>query len=183
MGFGVLRAAAELIRDTPRPEWMEELKVLGLAPPERLVWPIEGGHFGRGLKGRAPRFRVHRGVDVTAEVGTPVRVLADGLVAYADNGVRGYGNLLVVLHGGGEVSAYAHLSSIEVMTGAIVQAGDQVAHSGNTGLSRGPHLHFEWRERGEVSDPMRRFPTHQPRWMSDLFAARPLRARGSAKSH
>jgi murein DD-endopeptidase MepM/ murein hydrolase activator NlpD len=122
---------------------------------------------------RRGRKIVHRGVDVTAEVGTPVRAVAAALVGYADNTVDGYGNLLVLLHGGGEVSAYAHLDAIHVHAGQLVDEGQLVARAGNTGLSRGPHLHFEWREDGELADPMRRFEeAHLPTWMRPLFAAR-----------
>ena len=116
------------------------------------------------------RFRVHRGVDISAEVGTPVEALADGLVVYADNGVPGYGNLLVMVHAGGEVSSFAHLSEIHVPAGALVEAGQVIAATGNTGLSRGPHLHFEWRVNGFPADPMKRMAdSHVPHWMRVVF--------------
>lgn len=157
LGLGSHRGCAELIRTRPRPEWLEELRTLGIAAPDVLVWPVDEGRLGRGLQWRGRRI-THRGIDVTAEVGTPVRAVADALVAYADNTVRGYGNLLVLLHGGGHVSSYAHLSAIHVAPGQTVRAGQVMALAGNTGISRGPHLHMEWRESGELADPTPRFP-------------------------
>lgn len=179
LDLGVLRSAAEAIRAKVRPEWLEAIKQLGIQPPiYPLTWPVDGGRFGRGVGTGRTRFRVHRGVDVSAEVGTPVRVVASGLVLYADNGVPGYGNFLVVLHGGGQVSSYAHLSEIRVAAGAVVGRGDIVAASGNTGVSRGPHLHFEWREAGAQADPMRRMPAERvPAWLQSHFESHPLRAR------
>ena len=171
LGLGTHRAAAELIRTAPRPEWIEALASLGLEARRKLVWPIDGARYGRGLEFRGRRI-VHRGVDFSAEVGTPVRAVADALVGYADNTVRGYGNLLVLLHAGGEVSAYAHLSAIHVFPGQVIRAGQRVALSGNTGISRGPHLHMEWRENGDIADPMPRFPSARlPRWMRTQLAA------------
>ena len=173
LGLGTHRAAAELIRGAPRSEWLAALEPLRLVPATALRWPVDGGRFGRGVTFAGRRLGGHRGVDITAKVGTPVRAVADALVGYADNTVRGYGNLLVLLHGGGEVSAYAHLSAVHVFPGQIVRRGQVVARAGNTGISRGPHLHFEWREGGRLADPMGRFPTaHVPRWMRPHLAAR-----------
>lgn len=171
LGLGTHRAAAELIRTRPREEWLAALRALDLEPRHKLVWPIDGARYGRGLEFRGRRI-VHRGIDFTAEVGTPVRAVADALVAYADNTIRGYGNLLVLLHAEGEVSAYAHLSAVHVFPGQVVRAGQHVALTGNTGISRGPHLHMEWRTDGEISDPMPRFPAARlPRWMRTRLAA------------
>ncbi|MEM9071498.1 MAG: M23 family metallopeptidase [Myxococcota bacterium] len=166
LGLGTHRAAAELIRTRPRPEWLDALPELGIeAPHYPLHWPVDGGRFGRGLQFRGRRI-THRGVDITAEVGTPVRAVEDALVGYADNTIAGYGNLLVLLHGGGEVSAYAHLTTIHAFPGQVIRRGQTIATAGNTGVSRGPHLHFEWREGGEVKSPMERFPdVNVPRWM------------------
>ncbi len=167
LGLGTHRAAAALIRGEPRPEWVAAAQRIG-KPRFPLAWPIADGRFGRGYgRGRAaggPRH--HRGVDVTAEVGTPVRAVERALVGYADNTVHGYGNLLVLLHGDGSVSAYAHLSAIHVFAGQVVERGQPVALAGNTGISRGPHLHFEWREGGQPVDPMPRFDRERwPEWM------------------
>ena len=171
LGLGTHRAAAELIRTAPRPEWIAAIAALSLEARGKLVWPVDGARYGRGLQFRGRRI-VHRGVDFTAEVGTPVRAVADALVGYADNTIRGYGNLLVLLHADGEVSAYAHLSAIHVFPGQVVEAGQRVALAGNTGISRGPHLHMEWREAGEIADPMPRFPSARlPRWMRARLAA------------
>ncbi|MEZ4249560.1 MAG: M23 family metallopeptidase [Polyangiales bacterium] len=170
LGLGTHRAAAELIRSQPRPEWIAAAR--DLLPPLRypMSWPIDGGRFGRGIQRRGRKV-THRGIDVTAEVGTPVRAVADALVGYADNTVDGYGNLLVLLHADGQVSAYAHLDAIHVHAGQVVDAGDLVARGWQHGAPRGPHLHFEWREEGDLADPMRRFEeTHVPRWMRPLLA-------------
>ncbi|MDH5491863.1 MAG: M23 family metallopeptidase [Myxococcales bacterium] len=161
LGLGTHRAAAALIRGSPRAEWLAELDALGLERREKLIWPVRLGWFGRGMgltrERPGNRDLRHRGVDITAEVGMPVRAVAEGLVAYADNTVSGYGNLLVLLHRGGAVSAYAHLRAIHVFPGQLVRAGRAVAQVGTTGLTRGPHLHFEWREAGQHVDPMARF--------------------------
>ena len=174
LGLGTHQAAAEMIRTAPRWEWLDAAKRLGLrAPRLPLRWPVDEGRFGRGYgRGRAaggPRH--HRGIDFTAEVGTPVRAVADALVGYADNTVAGYGNLLVLIHGDGSVSSYAHLSAIHVFPGQVVRRGQQVAQAGTTGISRGPHLHFEWREGGEPRDPMDRFD--RARWPEWMRRARP----------
>lgn len=154
LGLGTFACAAELLRGHPDERW----RVVEGDLPAELHWPIKGGRFGRGLS-QKPK---HRGVDITAESGRPVHLVADGLVAYANNEVSGYGNLLIVIHAKGAVSAYAHLSEIRVFPGQRLAAGDLVALTGNTGLSRGPHLHFEWREHGRSTDPMQRFsPIHR----------------------
>lgn len=171
LGLGTHRAAAELIRAAPRPEWIAAVRGLVAAPRYPMTWPVDEGRFGRGVQRRGRKV-THRGVDVTAEVGTPVRAVAPALVGYADNTVDGYGNLLVLLHGGGEVSAYAHLDAIHVHAGQLVDGGQLVARAGNTGLSRGPHLHFEWREDGDLADPMRRFDeAYVPAWMRPLLSS------------
>jgi murein DD-endopeptidase MepM/ murein hydrolase activator NlpD len=96
-------------------------------------------------------------VDIVAEPGTRVRAANDGLVAYSDNGVRGMGNLLILVHPDGATTFYAHLRAAYVFAGEKVRRGEVIGEVGNTGLSRGPHLHFEWRRRGHPRDPARRF--------------------------
>jgi len=165
LDLGSHRVGAELIRGRPRGEWMETLKTEMLPPTFPLYWPVEGGRFGRGLSWRRRRIK-HRGVDITAKIGTPVHAVAEGVVGYSDDTINGYGHLVILLHGGGEVSAYAHLSERLVAPGERVARGQRIALAGNTGISRGPHLHFEWREAGDVADPMPRFPQERmPRWM------------------
>lgn len=80
-----------------------------------------------------------------------------GLVAYADNGVSGYGNLLAIVHPDGTVATYAHCKAIYVFPGQLVERGQRVADVGHTGIARGSHLHFEYRRRGRPRDPLRLF--------------------------
>ena len=171
VGLGTFQAGAELIRGTPHKSWVDAVAEQVAAPEFPLHWPVAGGRYGRGLQFRGRRI-THRGVDITATVGTPVESVAAGVVAYADNSIRGYGNLLLLLHAGGQVSAYAHLSEIRVSLGQHVKPGTVVALAGNTGISRGPHLHFEWREAGRPRDPMPRFPDAiKPAWMQRIARA------------
>ena len=96
---------------------------------------------------------MHEGVDLAVGTGTPVGAAAAGTVIYA-GWLGGYGNLVVIDHGGGLSTAYAHNSSITVSVGTRVGSGTVVALSGNTGNSSGPHVHFEVRVNGAAVDPL-----------------------------
>ena len=116
--------------------------------------------FSRITSGFAMRFhpilqiwRAHLGVDYGAVTGTPVRTVADGVVEFA--GVQnGYGNVVVVKHGGNTTTVYAHLSRVNVRSGQHIQQGENVGLVGATGWATGPHLHFEFRVNGQHKDPM-----------------------------
>ena len=101
--------------------------------------------------------RMHEGIDIGAPEGTPIYAASAGTVSFA--GVMGgYGNMVLVDHGGGIVTAYAHQSSIHVGPGTSVAAGQQIGAVGSTGASTGPHLHFEVRVGGSPQDPMGYLP-------------------------
>jgi murein DD-endopeptidase MepM/ murein hydrolase activator NlpD len=122
-----------------------------------LSSPLE---FSRVSSGYGMRFhpvlgtqRAHLGVDFAAPTGTPVRTVGDGLVEFA--GVqRGYGNVIFVRHRNSQVTVYAHLSRIGVRTGQRVAQGEFIGNVGSTGMSTGPHLHFEFRDNGVHRDPL-----------------------------
>jgi murein DD-endopeptidase MepM/ murein hydrolase activator NlpD len=84
----------------------------------------------------------HDGIDIGVPLGTPVLAAADGVVTFAGE-ESGYGTHLEVRHADGTITTYSHLSKIDVVVGQAVRAGQQIAESGNTGHSTGPHLHFE----------------------------------------
>ena len=115
-----------------------------------LGWPVSGSVVsGFGMRSGT----MHEGIDITASSGTPVRSSAGGSVIYA-GWLGGYGNLVVVDHGGGLSTAYAHNSSLASSVGQSVAAGQVIAYSGNTGNSSGPHVHFEVRVNGSAVDPL-----------------------------
>ena len=97
--------------------------------------------------------RMHEGIDIGCAYGTPNRAAAAGTVIYA-GWLGGYGNLVVVDHGNGLSTAYAHASSILVGVGQSVSQGETVSLVGSTGNSSGPHLHFEVRVNGVAVDPL-----------------------------
>ncbi len=118
--------------------------------------PIPGAGVGSGFGMRFHPIlhytRLHSGVDLGVASGTPIRAAADGLVVIA--GVRGgYGSCTVIAHGSRLATVYAHQSSIGVRPGQRVKAGDVIGRVGATGLSTGPHLHFETRLAGITVDP------------------------------
>lgn len=99
--------------------------------------------------------RMHHGIDLRADIGTNVYATGDGVVKFA--GRRGtYGNLLEIDHGNGYVTRYAHLSGFAdgIRPGTRINRGDLVALSGDTGVTQGPHLHYEVRLNGESLDPL-----------------------------
>jgi murein DD-endopeptidase MepM/ murein hydrolase activator NlpD len=116
--------------------------------------------FSRITSGFAQRFhpilqnwRAHNGVDYSAPVGTPVRVVGDGIVELAGR-QNGYGNVVQVLHASGRSTLYAHLSRVDVRTGQRVEQGQSIGAVGATGWATGPHLHFEFRVNGLFQDPL-----------------------------
>ncbi len=123
------------------------------APPAGsgvLSWPVSGPvTSGFGMRWG----RMHEGIDIAVAEGTPVHAAAAGTVIYAA-WMSGYGNLVVVDHGNGLSTAYAHNSSLAVSVGQAVAAGEVVSYSGNTGNSTGPHVHFEVRVGGGAVDPL-----------------------------
>src|SRR5215216_6132255 len=115
-----------------------------------FIWPVSGpvtSPFGYRWG------RMHEGIDLAVSSGTPVAAAAAGRVIYA-GWMGGYGNLVVIDHGGGIATAYGHNSSFAIGNGASVGQGQTVAYSGSTGHSTGPHVHFEVRVNGSAVDPM-----------------------------
>jgi murein DD-endopeptidase MepM/ murein hydrolase activator NlpD len=103
-----------------------------------IIVPISHNGISRGY---SPG---HRGIDYRASIGTPVRAAAGGKVISVSGGWGGgYGNQILVDHGGGRVTRYAHLSGFAISAGTYVAQGQTIGYSGNTGRSTGPHLHFE----------------------------------------
>jgi murein DD-endopeptidase MepM/ murein hydrolase activator NlpD len=102
----------------------------------------------------------HTGIDIAAVKGTPVHAAADGVVALVarmtdgHGHLVGYGNFITILHRDGNLTLYAHLDSVLVKVGQIVPQGQVIGAVGSTGWSTGPHLHFEIRHNGEVTDPL-----------------------------
>lgn len=152
LGLGTLETAQHLLSRAPKPEWIRAAR--GKATPS-LLWPVENGRFGRGfgfVREERRNLR-HNGIDVAAEEGAVVRAVADGIVAYSDNGIRGFGNCVLIVHPNGWVSVYAHNQRTTVQPGWRVQRGERIAFVGHTGIARGPHLHFELRVNGRPTDP------------------------------
>jgi len=119
--------------------------------PLALTWPLGlpvGDPFG-------PRgYAFHPGLDIPAPTGEPVVAARAGRVVFAGRSSGGWGNLVVVAHGHGVRTWYAHLSQVDVAAGSRVGRGEVVGLVGSTGISTGPHLHFEVRLRGAAVDPL-----------------------------
>jgi murein DD-endopeptidase MepM/ murein hydrolase activator NlpD len=159
LGLGDKKTVSHLLLQAPKPEWIEAAGPVFNVDP---IWPVPRGKFWRGFGRAKKKARHHDGVDIGAPVGTPIVSVQDGIVAYADNGIRGYGNFLVTVHGDGSVAFYAHCKSIYVFPGQIIAQGQIVAEVGTTGYARGPHLHFEMRNKGRLKDPMKLLTLEQP---------------------
>ena len=165
--LGVLRKAGLTKSASPRPP-----PAPGVKPPKRspgatpatpgapppidvpekyaggLKWPVDAGIFSSEFGDRWGK--KHKGVDIAADVGEPVHAIADGEVIYAGDGLRGYGNVIILRHDRNMSSLYAHNSELKVKQGDHVSQGTLVSLLGSTGHSTGPHVHFEIRE-GDVA--------------------------------
>ncbi len=118
----------------------------------RFTWPIQGqlaSRFGPKEGG------LHNdGINILARQGTPVKAAEDGVVAYASNALEGYGNLLLIKHSGGWVTAYAHNERLLVRAGDKIKEGQVIARVGATGGVKRPQLHFEIRKGRRALDPL-----------------------------
>ncbi|MEM7445919.1 MAG: M23 family metallopeptidase [Pseudomonadota bacterium] len=122
----------------------------------QFLWPLVGpivSEYGPTEDGLN-----NDGVNISADRGTTIRAAQAGTVAYAGNELRGYGNLVLIRHADGWVTAYAHADSIMVQRGQEVQAGQPIATVGDTGSVTTPQLHFEIRQGSDAIDPMTRLP-------------------------
>jgi murein DD-endopeptidase MepM/ murein hydrolase activator NlpD len=114
-------------------------------------WPVHGRVIA-GF-GPSPNGLQNDGIDVSVPQGTPIRAADDGVVAYAGNELKGYGNLVLIRHGDGYVTAYAHASELLVKRGETVKRGQVIAKAGETGNVKTPELHFEIRKGATPVDP------------------------------
>jgi murein DD-endopeptidase MepM/ murein hydrolase activator NlpD len=131
--------------------------------PLVLSWPMTGARITQPFGpsdlvlepplGPYPHF--HTGIDIAAPLGTPVLAAADGIVVGVAHTSVGYGNYVMIAHGGGVITLYAHLLETDVSMGDRVARGKKIGLEGSSGLSTGPHVHFEVRINDQVVDPMR----------------------------
>ncbi len=117
----------------------------------RFSWPVKGEMISLfGVRNG----KKHDGIDIAAPTGSSVFAAADGEVIYSDDGVRGYGNMVMLKHNDGFITIYAHNRENLVKGGEMVKKGNLIARLGNTGHSSGPHLHFEVRKDKKPRNPL-----------------------------
>lgn len=127
---------------------------LAKGPPSRIswIWPADGAVVARF----SPTHNL-KGIDIAGQQGQPIRATADGTVVYAGNGLRGYGELLIIKHDATFLSAYGHNSRLLVAEGQKVKKGQNIAQMGATESDR-VKLHFEIRAQGKPVDPLQYLP-------------------------
>lgn len=122
---------------------------LGIA----LIKPVSGVVYSRYGSNDSVRSHTHTGLDIAAPKGTPIKAAAAGTVTYSGNAGDGYGNYVVISHGNGVQTVYAHCSQLLVSKGQKVSQGELIAKVGSTGNSTGNHLHLEVRKNGITYNP------------------------------
>lgn len=123
----------------------------------RLAWPLRGkinSPYGTRIHPKFKTKTTHTGIDIDGNKGDPVRAAADAEVLYT-GWLRGYGQVVILDHGGDLTTVYAHLSGIDTTENAKVKTGDKIGRVGSTGVATGNHLHFEVRVNGNTTDPMK----------------------------
>ena len=144
----------EIITPVDAPAAVQNAPVPQEQPENGLLWPVSG-MINSSFGPRGASF--HDGIDIAAPEGTPVVAIERGEVAYSDQ-LRGYGNIVIIRHGGAIISVYAHNQINLVREGQQVERGAIIAKVGSTGRVTGPHLHFEIRKNNAAQDPLRYLP-------------------------
>jgi murein DD-endopeptidase MepM/ murein hydrolase activator NlpD len=148
--------SARLAQATPTPEEpaaeapVKASEATGALPTFR--WPVRGKvitTYGAKTNGKS-----NDGINLAVPEGTPVKAAEDGVVAYSGNELKGYGNLILVRHANGYVTAYAHASELLVKRGDTIKRGQVIAKSGQSGEVGSPQLHFEIRKGSTPVDPL-----------------------------
>lgn len=125
------------------------------AAPKRsgkFAWPVQGSIVSNfGVSGNGRR---NDGINIAAKKGTPIKAAENGVIAYAGNELKGFGNLVLIKHDGGWVTAYAHADNVSVKKGMTVKKGQSIGTVGSTGNVKTPQLHFEVRKGTKAANPM-----------------------------
>lgn len=141
---------------TPPPKPVKAIPPPPSATGEGFLWPVNGRVVSTyGAKAEGLR---NDGINIAAAEGSPVQAVENGVVAYAGNELRGFGNLLLIKHANGYVSAYAHNADLLVSRGDKVSKGQSIATVGSTGNVISPQLHFELRKGKKALDPQALLP-------------------------
>ncbi len=153
IGLGTASAARALLHGRLQPNWLREANRGGNRDrlPGMLRWPVAQGWFVRGYGSGEGGY--HLATDIMGEIGWNVRASAPGIVGYSGDEIPGYGNIVLLVHPGGWITMYAHNSVNFAVAGQRVPAGAIIAELGSTGISRGPHVHFELIFEGQNCDP------------------------------
>ena len=123
-----------------------------------LIWPVPGRISSYYSMRRG---RLHEGIDIPAPRGTPIRAAANGLIIASSGNLRnysGYGRVIIIDHGGGIQTLYAHNSKNRVQSGSCIRSGEIIGEVGATGNATGNHLHFEVRKNGRPINPLNYLP-------------------------
>ncbi|WP_236514531.1 peptidoglycan DD-metalloendopeptidase family protein [Sandaracinus amylolyticus] len=139
IGLGTVRAGQSLLVRAPQRRW---ITAAGEGPrlSGTLRLPVDRGRLIRGWGSGDGGY--HLAIDIRGRVGATIRAAERGIVAYAGDGLGGYGNFVILVHPNGWVTAYAHNRENLVVAGQVVRRGEAIARLGNTGTSQAPHLHF-----------------------------------------
>lgn len=146
-----VESVREIVSDNVISQPVAKVVKIGTKEAPTFIKPIRGGSFSSAFGSRWGRR--HEGIDWSCSIGTSVFASSGGTISYA-GWQNGYGNVIIINHGDGLRTKYAHLNSISVSSGDKVSQGDVIGKSGNTGRSTGPHLHFEILLDGEPVNPM-----------------------------
>jgi murein DD-endopeptidase MepM/ murein hydrolase activator NlpD len=185
LGLGSRIAASQLWAGNISKAWSDAASEVGPSDGT-LLYPVYEGRHVRGYGSGENAY--HLAVDISGARGSDVLAAAPGIVGYVGNEMSGYGNLLIIVHGGGRATFYGHNDRILVLPGERVAQGQPVAVLGSTGNSFGPHVHFELVYQGRNCDPEPLFraglegqtvanlpPVRQATWLADAPKPRAIR--------